>query len=97
MNWFRYFWYNQARFEPFHGVVDTLMVVSCFRHTRNLSLLFYEPDHVDAESSSGALYWAAGQGHSSSVRLLFAQPRCDPKSSITIAKQLYQQSLNLDI
>ena len=81
MHWFRYFWHKQAPLEPFPAVVDELMLVSFFGHTRNLLHLLHKSSFTDAESLSRALYWAARKGHSSCVHLLLQQTLCDPQCS----------------
>ena len=80
-NWFHYFWYEQGPLEDFPAVIDTLMVVAYFGHTRNLSRLLLEPKYVEAELLSRALYWAARQGHGACVEVLLFQPHYNLQSS----------------
>ena len=82
-NWFHYYWYKHTYFEPVPTVIDRLMVVSYFGHASNLLYLLHQPDPIDPESSSRALYWAARQGHSACVILLLQQPGCDAQSFAT--------------
>lgn len=82
-NWFHYYWYKHTYFEPVPTLIDRLMVVSYFGHASNLLYLLHQPDPIDPESSSRALYWAARQGHSACVILLLQQPGCDAQSFAT--------------
>ena len=82
-NWFHYYWYKHTYFEPVPTVIGKLMMVSYFGHASNLLYLLHQPDPIDPETSSRALYWAARQGHCACVILLLQQPGCDPQSLAT--------------
>ena len=79
-NWFHYYWYKHTYFEPVPTVIDKLMMVSYFGYASNLLYLLHQPDPINPETSSRALYWAARQGHCACVILLLQQPGCDPQS-----------------
>lgn len=74
---FFFYWNKHTYFEPVPTVIDRLIVVSHFGHASNLLYLLHQPDAIDPESSSRALYWAARQGHCACVILLLQEPGCD--------------------
>lgn len=79
-NWFRYYWFKKEYPEPFPAAIDELMVLSYFGNQSNLLQLLHQPDVVDEESTSRALYWVARQGHGDCLQALLQHPLCNTES-----------------